>query len=167
MYTLLITLHTVTASVALLAGFFTRRGRGWFATYYWSLVGMLVFLVLAVAADWHGRDLATHVVVGALIALGALMVAKAEQARRTRTTSRRRYVDHVGFTIVGLVDAFVVVTVITVGVPGWLTSAIGAGIAVAGHVVIARVRRMHRTVHCNRPTRRSLRTEQSAAAAGS
>ncbi len=72
----------------------------------------------------------------ALVLLAAVMVWRAELGRRARATDRRRVIEHVGFTTVGLIDAFVVVTIFNRGVPGWLTAAIAVGIAVAGHLAI-------------------------------
>ena len=95
-----------------------------------------MFLVAAIAVDAAGRDVARHLISIAVVVLGAVMVAHAELARRVRLTDHRRFVDHVGFTVVGLVDAFVVVTVFNNGVPGWGSATIGAVIAIAGHMAI-------------------------------
>jgi len=56
------------------------------------------------------------------------------------------FVGHVGLTLVGLVDAFVVVTILNAGVPGWVTAIVGVAIAVAGHRLIGRARSAEATV---------------------
>ena len=151
-----IALHAATASVALLAALGGRRRR-WFATYYWSLVAMLTFLVLAVAVDWAVRDAGRQAVAASLIGLGAVMVWKAERARRARCSPGPDFVDDTGFTIVGLVDAFVVVLVFNLGVAGWVVAAIGAAIAAAGHLVIVTVRaRSSRRAGATGPPPRSM-----------
>lgn len=70
---------------------------------------------------------------------------RAAQARRIRPTAGQgpppdRYLDHVGFTLVALFDAFIVVAVLNLGAPGWLVATAGVGIAVAGHFVLRAVR---------------------------
>jgi hypothetical protein len=130
--------------VALITGAFVRRRPTWFATYYWSLVLMVAFLVVGIAADVGARPPGVLVIDAALVALAGFMVWRAEQARRLADHGSQRPAEHVGFTVVGLVDAFVVVTLIGLGLPGWLIAVIGAGIAVVGHLVIG-----------HRPTRRS------------
>ena len=124
----------------------------WFAVYYWSLILMLAFLVLAVAVDWHGRQPGTHAIVGTLIALGGFMVWRAEQARRVRGSSSPRFIEHLGFTLVGLIDAFVVVTVFNLDAPPWLVIAVGVTIALAGHTAIGAVAASRRaaTAQCVR-----------------
>lgn len=139
MYGVLIWSHAATATVALVAAF-GSRDRRWFGVYHVAMWAMVGFLVAAVAVDVGGRDLARHLVTAALVVLAAVMVWRAELARRTRITDPPRFVGHVGFTIVGLIDAFVVVTVVNSGAPGWLTATVGVLIAVAGHLVIHAVR---------------------------
>jgi hypothetical protein len=134
-----IALHAGSASVALITGVFLRRRPRWFATYYWSLVLMVVFLVVGVAADMGARPPAVLVIDAALVALAGFMVWRAEQARRLANRASQRWAEHVGFTVVGLVDAFVVVTLVGFGWSGWLVAVVGAGIAVLGHIVIGQV----------------------------
>ena len=45
-----------------------------------------------------------------------------------------------GFTLVALFDAFVVILVLDLGAPGWLVAAAGVLIAVAGHLALRAVR---------------------------
>lgn len=144
MYTLLITLHAITASVALVAAVMARRHARWCATYVGALVAMLVFLVLAVGWDWRGRSVVQHAVVAALVALGGVMIAKAEQARRARHDPGSDVTGLVGFGVIGLVDAFVIVALVNAGLPGWLVGVTGGAIAAAGHAVIHQLRRRDR-----------------------
>lgn len=131
-----ILLHATFASVALVAAAFSSRGTRWFVTYYVSMALMLLFLVMAIAVDWAGRTLTEQAVNVALTALGAFMMLKAEWARRIRWRSMRSFIGHVGFTVVGLVDAFVVVTMLNLGAPGWLVGIVGLAIALIGHLII-------------------------------
>jgi hypothetical protein len=138
MRTTLITAHAVTATVALLATLGGRRAR-WFALHYAALVAMLVLLVAAIAVGLPGRAAGELVIDAALVGLGLVMIAHTEGARRVRRDDARRFVERVGFSIVGLVDAFVVVTVFDVA-PAWVATAVGVSIAVVGHLAIRSAR---------------------------
>ena len=144
-HTILITLHAVAGTVALLAGAVAIRGRALFAAYLWSLVAMVVFLLAATVVAWAGLDTATRVLFTAFAVLGLVMVWRARQAGRLRPARSRppssRYVAHVGFTLVALFDAFVVITVLNSGAPVWLVVAAGLAVAVAGHFVLTAVAR--------------------------
>jgi FtsH-binding integral membrane protein len=129
-------LHAVTAGVALFTGAFVRRRPKWFATYYWSWVLMVAFLVAGIVADVGARPPGVLVIDAVLVALATFMVWRAKQARRLADHRSRRSAQHIGFTLVGLIDAFVVVTLFNLEMPGWLVAVIGAGIAGLGHVVI-------------------------------
>ena len=133
---LFIGLHAVTAGVALITGAYVRRRPRWFATYYWSLVLMVAFLVAGIVADVGARPPGVLVIDAVLVALATFMVWRAEQARRLADRRSRRFAEHTGFTLVGLIDAFVVVTLFNLEMPGWLVAVIGVGIAGVGHVVI-------------------------------
>src|SRR5215207_4462669 len=95
-------LHAVTASVALITGVYVRRRPRWFATYYWSLVLMVAFLVVGILADVGGRPPGVLVIDAVLVGLGAFMVWRAVQARRLSDHRSRRSGEHIGFTLVGL-----------------------------------------------------------------
>lgn len=139
MHAALIAGHAVAATVALGAAFGGRRVR-WFAVHYGALVAMLVLLVAAIAVDLPDRDAPELVVDAALVALGLVMVAHTERARRARRHDPRRFVDMLGFSVVGLIDAFVVVTVLNTGAPSWVAAVVGLAIAIAGHLTIRAAR---------------------------
>jgi len=139
-HTILITLHAVAGVVALVSGLVAvRRGR-LFDVYLWSLAGMAVFLLFAVAVTWAEIDAGTRALFGAFLVLAGVMVWRAVRARRIRPTGSDapspRYLDHVGFTLVALFDAFVVIAVLDFGWPIWLVAGTGVAIAIAGHFAI-------------------------------
>lgn len=149
-HTVFIVIHAVTATVALFAGCVVIArpavGRGaLFGIYLWSLVAMEVFLVLAIAVEWAMLDTVTRVIFAALAVLGLVMLWSADQGRRIRPTDAAvrpsaRYVDRLGFTLVALFDAFVVILVLNSGAPVWAVVAAGVLIAVVGHFVLVAVR---------------------------
>ena len=128
----LIGLHAGTGVLALLAGLGAHRGPRWFAVYLWSLVATMVFLAAAVVEEWATLDVAARVLFTAFVGLGVVMVRLAVQARGLGLTPR--HVDLVGFTLVALFDAFMVITVLGAGA----TTAVAAGVVVAitGHVAL-------------------------------
>lgn len=134
-HTVLITLHALAGLVAFATGALAlARGR-LLRTYRWSLAAMAGFLVLAVAAAAEGRDGGGWALSGGLIALAGVMLVRAWAARpeELRTAAG---VHHVGFGLVGLFDAFWVVTLLRAGLAPWVVVAVGVGIAVVGHLTL-------------------------------
>ncbi|MFG7940266.1 MULTISPECIES: hypothetical protein [Streptomyces] len=136
-----IAVHTVTATIALAAGVVSLwRTAVFFAVYLWSLLAMEVFLVLAIAVEWDELDAVNQPVFAALAALGAAMAILAWQSRGRAATSPG-YIERVGFTLVALVDAFAVITVLKTGAPGWAVAVTAVAIAGLGHVALRAVRK--------------------------
>ncbi len=128
----------------MLAGFLATARGAPFRTYLWSLVALEVSLVLAVAAKWAGIGVAAQVLFAAFATLGLYIVWRADQARRTQPKGYEgpsaSYIAHVGFTLVALFDAFIVILVLNLGAPAWLVAAAGVLIAVAGHFALRAAR---------------------------
>lgn len=139
-HTIFITIHAVTGGLALLFGLAMLRYRLLFPGYLAATIGMEVFLLLAIAAEWGGIGFGTRLLFGALAALGAFVVWCAVRARSLRPARderpSRRYFRYVGFTLVAQFDAFVVIDVLNVGAPGWAAAASGVLIAIPGHFVL-------------------------------
>ncbi len=131
---MLIALHAIAGTVALLAGGVAHRGRVLFEVYFWALVACVGFLVAAVLDGWAEYDGVTRPLFGAFVVLGVVMVAMAASARRLSLSPA--YVDRVGFTLVALFDAFVVVTVLNLGAPVALVVGSGVALGLAGHFVL-------------------------------
>jgi hypothetical protein len=134
-HTILIAAHAIAGTVALLAGLVAHRGRALFDTYLWSLVATIALLAAAVFEEWGRLGGAARALFIAFVVLGGVMVWLAATARRLPARSPA-YVDRVGFTLVALFDAFVVITVLNLGAPVALVVASGVVVAVAGHFVL-------------------------------
>jgi hypothetical protein len=68
--------------------------------------------------------------------------AQARQiAAASRTQWSARGLDDVGFTLVALLDAFVVIGALDLGAPGWLLGVVAVAVAAIGHVWITRLKR--------------------------
>lgn len=143
-HTVFVTLHAVAGVIAFVAGCLAIRRASWFATYLWSLLVMALALVPSTAIAWPDRDGAGRGLFLALTALAGFMVWRAVLARRMRPVApggpSARYVDHVGFTLVALADAFVVVLVLDLGGPAWLIAAVGVAVAIVGHFVLRAIK---------------------------
>ncbi len=142
-HTIVIATHALAAGVALFAGCIAIRRGTLFGTYLWSLVVMEAFLVLAIAAEWSVTDVIGRVLFAAFALLGLFMVWRADQARRIgpggSAGPSANYVAHVGFTLVALFDAFIVILVLDAGAPVWLVATAGVLIAVIGHFALRAV----------------------------
>lgn len=134
-HAVLIALHALTGTVALGAGLVAHRRRALYDVYLWSLVATVVFLAAAVAEEWARSGGLSRVLFTAFVVLGVVMVWLAFGARRVAVLSGV-YVDRVGFTLVALFDAFIVITVLNLGAPVWLVVASGVAVAVAGHFAL-------------------------------
>lgn len=142
-HTSFIAAHAVAGGIAFVTGCVTLARRVLFGTYLWSLVAMEALLALAIAADWATIDTAARILFIVFCLVGVLMIWRADQARRIRATESAApsasYVAHVGFTLVALFDAFVVIVVLDAGAAIWLVTAVGILVAVAGHFVLRTV----------------------------
>lgn len=136
-----ISAHAVTATAALIAGLVAVAQGRLFGVYLGSLVLMEVFLLLAIGAGWSVTDPATRIVFAALAALGAVIVWCGLRARRVRPRAHDAgpsgpYFANLGFTLVALVDAFLVIVVLDLGAPGWALATTGVVVAGIGHIVL-------------------------------
>lgn len=102
-----------------------------------TCIGSLVGLI---AVDWGSLDRISRALFVALGLLGVYMVWRGTQAWRD-ASGDACYIDHVGFTLVALFDAFVVVGLLDLGAPAWAQAAAGVAIAYAGRFPIAIARR--------------------------
>lgn len=92
------------------------------------------------------NDGATRLIFTVLAALGVGVVWCGLQARRVRPRDddagpSPRYFASIGFTLVALVDAFLVIAVLNLGAPGWALATTGVLIAGIGHIVLRGERR--------------------------
>lgn len=139
-HTILITAHAVTATIALVAGIIAAARARLFGLYLAALVAMEAFLVLAVGAAWASIDDPTRILFLALTGLGAVVLWRGVIARQVTPRHGRtpcaRCVANFGFTLVALVDAFLVLTVLDAGVPGPVVATTGVVVVVIGHLIL-------------------------------
>lgn len=150
MHAALIALPTIAGLTALVVGGVATRRASFFGTYFWSLTACILLLAAIIAVDWSELGASSRAPFTAFVALGAYMIWRARQARRLLPTMSDqlspRYLDHLGFTLVALLDAFIVLLVLGLGAPPWLLVSIGVLIAAGGHcTIIALERRLTST----------------------
>ena len=145
LHTVVIGLHAASGVVALASGLQAMRGGRLLRTHLWSLVATIAWLAVAVALDWAALPPAGRVLFAGFTALGGYMVWRAVQALRRRPAPGVRpsvaYVRDLGFNLVALSDAFLVIAVLDLGAPVAVVVATGVAVAVAGHFVLVRVER--------------------------
>ena len=135
-----IALHALAGLVALVCGCLALYGRYRLLTAYLiSLALMTILLAAAIGADWDSIGTGARVLFVAFIALACFMVWRGWMAYRLRRGER--YVDHLGFTLVALLDAFMVILVLDLTGSGLAAVTTGVVVAVAGHHVLVAVKR--------------------------
>lgn len=140
-HTVFIGLHAATATVALLAGLVTVSAGRAFELYRWMLVAMAASLVAALVAGWQEFSGGERVIFPALLVLAVVMIYRAFAAGRmlprTMSGPTAPYIDHVGFTLISLINGFAVVAVLRAGAPLWLMLVVAVSLAIAGHFALA------------------------------
>ena len=143
-HTVLIVLHAAAAALALLAGAAGLRTGRWFAVHRRALHVSVAALLPAVALRWADLDASTRTAYAVLLVLAGVMVLRTEQARRSRPARpggpTSAHLDAVGFTLISLADGFAIVAAVRSGLPGAAVVAIGAGVVVAGHLALQRIK---------------------------
>ena len=151
-HTILIFGHASAGAIALVFGCVALRPPTRFSVvfriYYAALLTMVILLVAVVVYNWGMLSLGQRVTFSLLAALGIYTAARGVQAHRALTRQvvgwRRRYVDHVGFTVIALFDGFAVVSAVDSGAPLPLILLVGVLGVVAGVATINRVKsRVH------------------------
>jgi hypothetical protein len=133
-HSIFIAAHAGTGAIALIAGCVAISRRKLFGIYFAALIAMTLLLILAVATEWRASGVPARVLFSAFSVLALFMVWRANRARRL--SLGRDYVEHVGFTLVALFDAFIVILVLNAGAPAWSVAGSGVLVAVAGHFVL-------------------------------
>lgn len=147
MWWLMITLHTVAATVCFGSGVYAlsparaRQLRWLLPVFLWSLVGMTLFVIGAIAAHWSGLEGLVRVIFVGLVGLAFYMVYRGWRASvsfRGNTTDPGRYMDDIGFVLISLFNGFVIVAAMDLGAPGW---AVGIGAVLAAVIGIRLIHR--------------------------
>jgi hypothetical protein len=144
LHTVLVGIHAALGGLAFIAGIVAIRRERLFTVFMSALVGTIVFLAAALAVEWSRFSPAERVIFAALMALGVYMLVRGVQASRllpSRTSGpTAQYISHLGFNLIALFDAFVVVLILDLGGPIWLMVTVAAVVAIAGHFLLRAVK---------------------------
>jgi hypothetical protein len=135
----------VTGVVVFAAGWRTITDGGAHSLYLWSLIACIGFVAAAVAVDWGGLGSGSRVLFVALLILGCYMIARGARARRELVAgpgrAPSRYMDDVGFTLIALFVAFVVIAALDLGASGFVAVLIAVLGVLIGHRALAELKR--------------------------
>lgn len=143
MWLAMITLHSLAGLLAFVVGVAAlqpvraRRHR-WLAPLLVGLVvALVVFMIAAMATHWTDLAPVAQVVFSSLVGLGVYMLYRALRARsllaHEEAGEQLRYMDDVGFVLIALLDGFVIVAALDLGLPPWIVTAAGFLAVAIGH----------------------------------
>jgi hypothetical protein len=153
LHNVLIILHAASATVSFFASCllvfsqtYTSNQRI-FKLYWWSLVGMVVFLAVAILIYWTEYSGVEQIIFPGLFGLGLYMLYRARSANGLLSSQqsawKRDYFEHIGFTLISLFEGFIIVGGLNSGIPGWLVAlAAILGVAVGRWVIHAAQQRV-------------------------
>ena len=148
-----ITLHSISATVGFFAGSFLMvspvytSSQRFFGLYWWTLVGMSVFLAGSILVSWVQYSVIERIVFPGLLALSLYMLYRAWNAKRLLQdqpdTWKHDYLEHIGFTLISLFEGFIIVSGLNAGLPGWSVALIGIlGILIGRWLILFSRRRV-------------------------
>jgi hypothetical protein len=101
---------------------------------------MVLCLAVVVAGDWPRMDTGEQALFGALTAFAVYIGCRGLRARRRLFERRDGWVDaymgDVGFTLVALLDGFVIVAAADLGAPLWLVLLVAAVGVASGRLAV-------------------------------
>lgn len=131
-HSLLIILHAASGTISFFAGCLVifrlsyLSNRRLFGLYWWTLVGLVLFLLGAMSVYWIQYSYVERIVFSGLFALGMYMLYRARSARRSLEIQqpdwKHAFIEHIGFTLISLFEGFIIVSGINAGLPGWLVA---------------------------------------------
>jgi hypothetical protein len=152
---LLIVFHAASAVICLASGIAIimpdRASRhSWLMlVFIISLIGLILFVTGAVAAQWLKISGTQRLVFSGLIGLALYMLYRGLRAAKKlhQRDVPKSYIDDVGFVIISLLDAFTIVSLIDLGAPVWLV-VVGAilGVVVGILLITSAKKRFYKQV---------------------
>jgi hypothetical protein len=139
LHQLLITLHALAGTAALIAGTGAIWRPGALPLYLPALIACILLLAGAIATDWRAISTATRALYLALALLGGYMIWSGVRAlllQRHGMADSGPYLDRLGFTLVALLDAFAVILAMRLGAPTPAIVITAIAVAAAGNRAI-------------------------------
>lgn len=129
---ILIILHAVSATISFFAGCFLILSLSdvsnlrLFRMYWWTLVGLVVFLAGAMLVYWMQYSSTERITFTGLLGLGIYMLYRARSANRLLQAQednwKHGYIEDIGFTLISLFEGFIIVGGLNSGLPVWLVA---------------------------------------------
>ena len=129
-HNLFIALHAASGVISLFAGGLLissprqLANRRLFRLYAWFLIGLVVFLAGAMLVYWTEYSTTERILFPGLFGLGLFMLYRARSAHQLlgirRWNWRQVYIEHIGFTLISLLEGFIIVTSLNSGSPAWM-----------------------------------------------
>jgi uncharacterized membrane protein len=97
-----------------------------FSLYAWFLIGLVVFLAGAMLVYWTQYSRIERILFPGLFGLGLYMLYRAHSAHHLLANRQGNWkqaaIEHNGFTLILLLEGFIIVMVLNSGGPGWLVA---------------------------------------------
>ena len=141
LHTLAIVVHALSATGAFIIGIVlifqrnTLRQLQLGVAFLVLLILLEVFLVIAILSHVSSLPTITQIIFGGLSILGLYVIWRAVQALsvlREPNGNQLAVIDHIGFILISLFDAFAIVSSIDLHAPGWLVVVIAVGAVALG-----------------------------------
>ncbi|MPZ89077.1 MAG: hypothetical protein GEU81_13610 [Nitriliruptorales bacterium] len=102
-------------------------------------------LVVLIAVDWSGLNVAARIAFSGLTALGAVMAYRIVRSRQEASAQtgnwQGRYIGHVYFTYISLWIGFVIIPALNLPLPQVTVPLVAIAALAIGNVLVARYRR--------------------------
>jgi hypothetical protein len=143
----LIVLHAVSAIIcfaaviALLSPPRVKRYPVLIKIFLISLIGMIIFMVFATISHWNDLSVAERIVFSGLPILGLYMLYRGLLAmKKIKGDMPVEYIDDIGFALISLFNGFIIVGLIDLGAPPFLTPVVGVAGTVLGSKYIKSIK---------------------------
>ena len=125
---ILISLHTIVATVCFIAGIFiisperAKKYKWLVSIFVWTLFLMIIFMIGATLSHWRNITISQRITFSALAGLGIYMFYRGYQAKKrfSKNHFSTGYIDDVGFVLIALFDGFAIVSLLDMKMPVWI-----------------------------------------------
>lgn len=118
--------------------------------YLAALIGLVIFMIGAMASHWFELSTAERVIFPGLTILGLYMIYRANHARRlyaAETYKISAYMGDIGFTLISLFNGFVIVGALDLGAPAWVVVLGAVAATIGGNWLIESAKKSEEAAH--------------------
>ncbi len=156
LWLIMIILHTVSGVVCFASGLAIlslkrlKKYPWLLSVFIGSLVGLVVFMVAAMASHWSAISTLERWIFSGLVVLGLYMLLRAEQAGHAVKREKidyEAYIGHIGFGLISLFNGFIIVGLIDLGAPAVVVVAGAVAASIAGQQSLKKLKRRQSSLH--------------------